>query len=81
MVSPYQETDEGNGQRGKGDGPVSEDGFFREGGNDLRNNTESWYNHNVHGRVRIEPEKMLVEYRISPKGRVKNTDVQNVLHS
>ncbi len=80
MVSPNQEADERNGQRGQCNGPVAENVFLGESRDHFRNDSETGYHHNVYRGVRIEPEEMLVQYRVAAKGRIKNPDAEHTLH-
>ena len=53
--------------------------FARVNGNGLRNYTERWKNHYVYNRVRIEPEEVLEQDRITTKRWIKNTNTKHAL--
>ena len=59
VVRPDQEAEDCDGNRRKGHEAVSEDPFARETGNDLADNSHRRQNHDVHGRMGVEPEQML----------------------
>src|SRR4029077_11255627 len=61
VVRPDQETDDRDGDARAGDEGIAEDGFARESRNDLADHAHGRKNHDVHGRMRIEPEEVLKE--------------------
>ena len=36
--------------------------------------------HDVHGRVRVEPEEVLEEHRVAAERRIEDADVEHALH-
>src|SRR5690606_29395407 len=74
MVSPDEEAEDGNGEAGEGDELVAEDAVFGEAGDDFADDAETGEDHDVHGGVRIEPEKVLEEYGVSAKRGVEDAD-------
>ena len=81
MVSPNEEADHGNGDTRPGDKGVAEDGFARERRNDFADHTHGRQNHDVHGRVRVEPEQVLEEDGISAEHRVKEAKMKHALEA
>ena len=61
----------------KRDEGIAEDAFAREAGDDLADHAHARQNHDVDGRVRVEPEQVLEQDRIAAVGRIENADVQS----
>ncbi len=51
--------------------------FLGKGGYDLRNGTHGRKDHDVHCRVGIDPEKVLVKQGIAPFGRIEESNAQD----
>ena len=67
--------------RGERDGPVAEDRLAaRTSAMSSRDDRHAGQNHDVHGRVRIEPEEVLEQHRIAAELRVEDADVERALH-
>src|SRR4051812_17657703 len=79
MVSPDEETEHGDSDRRKRDKLVTKDLFSREIRYELTDHTHPGQDHDVNRRVRIEPEHMLEQYRVTADGRIKNTDMSESL--
>ncbi len=73
-MAPDERSQNGNRHRGVRNGLVAENRFVGERGDDLCDRTHGRQDHDVHGRVRIDPEEMLVQKRVAPLGRIENTD-------
>ena len=58
---------------------VTEDGLAGEGGDDLADDTHTWQDHDVHGRVRVEPEHVLEEQRVAAEGWIEEADARDAL--
>ena len=46
---------------------------------DLADDAHGRQDHDVHGRVRIEPEEVLIEHRVAAQGRVEDADAHDAL--
>ena len=51
---------------------VAEQRLAAEDGQDLADHAHRRQDHDVHGRVRVEPEDVLVEHRLAARSAVKN---------
>ena len=69
----------GDGDRGQGDELIAEDALAREAGDDLADHAHAGQNHDVHGRVRVEPEQVLEQQRIAAQLRIEYADVESAL--
>ena len=58
---------------------VAEDALAREAGDDFADHAHAGQNHDVHGRMRVEPEQMLEQQRIAAQLRIENADVEGAL--
>ncbi len=58
---------------------VAEDRLPREAGDDLADHAHARQDHDVDGRVRVEPEQVLEQDRVAAQGRVEDADVQHPL--
>src|SRR3972149_686434 len=74
MMSPHQKAGKGDAQTGESDKFVAENMPMREGGDEFADNGHAGQNHDIYGRVRVEPEEMLEQNRVAAHGRVKNSD-------
>src|SRR5699024_529057 len=74
MVSPDKESNKGYSQRGNSNSPVSKNVLSAKGGNNFRDNTKAGDDHNVNGRVAVEPEKVLIEHWVAAQSRVKDSN-------
>jgi len=79
VVAPDQVADEGDGQAGEGDGLVAEDLLLGEGGEDLRDDAHGRQDHDVDGRMRVDPEQVLVQERVAALGRIEQADAEQPL--
>ena len=64
----------------EGDESVSEDALAREAGDELADHAHAGQDHDVNGRMRIEPEHVLEQDRIAAERRIENADMQDALH-
>src|ERR1035437_311092 len=60
-MRPNEKSEYGNSYRRKGYSCVSKDAFFAEARDDFRDDSHSWQDHDIYGRVRIKPEEVLKE--------------------
>ena len=72
VMAPNQKAEHGNGEAGEGNEAVAEDPLAGEACNQLAHDTHRRQNHNVNRRVRIKPEEMLKQQRISAQRRIEN---------
>ena len=47
---------------------------------ELADNSHGGKNHDVHRRMAIEPEEVLIQNRIAAHGWIKNSNVERALH-
>ena len=80
VVSPDEEADQGDGDAAHGHEAVAEDLAAAEGGDDLAHDAHGGQDHDVHGRVRVEPEEVLEEDRVAAVGRIENAGVEQPFH-
>jgi hypothetical protein len=78
-MGPDQEAEEGDGQAGEGHELVAEDLLPGEGGDDFTGHAHGRQNHDVDGRMGVEPEEMLVEQGITTECGIEDADVQHSL--
>ena len=78
-MSPDEKTEHRDGQAGEGDKLVAEDPLAREARDQLADHTHSGQDHDVDGRMRIEPEEMLEEKRIAAPRGIENPQVKQAL--
>src|SRR5579859_4143051 len=78
-MSPYQEAEDGDGNTGKGHEGVSEDPLAGEAGHDLADYTHAGQDHDVDGRMGVEPEHVLEEYGIATQFGIEDADVEAAL--
>ena len=71
MVSPDDEANNTNRDHRIGHAEIAEDWFLREGRHNVRDNTESWQNHDVNFRMAEEPEQMLEHLWVTTTGWIK----------
>jgi hypothetical protein len=79
VVAPDQEADHRDGHRGKGHEVIAEYLLAREAGDDFADHAHRGQDHDVHGRVAVEPEHVLEQHGVAADGRVEDADVENVL--
>ena len=65
VVAPDQEAEHRDAEAGEGDERVAEDLLAAEGGDQLADHAHRRQDHDVDGRVRIEPEQVLEEHRVA----------------
>ena len=81
MVTPHNETEEGNRDRTERNEAVTEDGAVAVDSDDFADDSHGGQNHDVHRRMAIEPEEVLVQDRIATHGRVEDSDVHRALNN
>src|SRR5512146_2774797 len=78
-MGPDKKAEHRYGNRGKRDSCITENTLAAETGNHFRDNTHAGKDHYVHCRMRVEPEQVLEEKRISAFGRVKHANSEDPL--
>ena len=68
-----------DGEAGEGDERVAEDALAREGRDQLADDAHRRQDHDVDGRVAIEPEQVLEQQRIAAERRVEDADAEQPL--
>jgi len=58
-LTPNQETEEGNRNRGVSNETIAKDSFVAMHADEITDHAESRQNHDVNGGVTVEPKKML----------------------
>ena len=81
MVRPNDEADDGNTDTRSSDKAIAENRFANEGWNDFADYAHGRKNHDVHSRVRVEPEKVLEENRIAAVRRIEKAEVEHALEA
>src|SRR3984893_14470930 len=81
VVRPDEKPDHRNGNTRCRDEGISEDWFARKRRNDFADYAHGRENHDVHGRVRVEPEQMLEKYRVTAQRRVEKTQMKHALEA
>ena len=79
VVAPDQEAEHGDRQAREGDEAVAEDRLAREAGDDLADHAHARQDHDVDGRVRVEPEQVLEQERVAAQLRVEDADAEDPL--
>ena len=79
VVGPDQEADRGDRQARHRDEAVAEDALAREAGDDLADHAHRGQDHDVDGRVRVEPEQVLEQDRVAAAVRVEEAEVEDAL--
>ena len=70
----------GDGQRREGHEAVAEDALAREGRDELADHAERRQDHDVDGRVRVEPEQVLEQHRVAATLRVEDAEAEDAFH-
>ena len=81
VMSPYQKSDERNGEAGKRHERVAEYALACVSSNQFAHHTHPRQDHDVNGRMRVEPEQVLEKNGISANGRIENAHVPDSLDS
>ncbi|OIQ64112.1 hypothetical protein GALL_543410 [mine drainage metagenome] len=77
VVGPDQAAHTGDRHAGEGDGLVAEDGAPGEGGQDLRDRPHGRQDHDVDGRMGVDPEQVLVKEWIAALGGIADPDAEH----
>ena len=75
VVAPHQEADDRDRQRRERDQLVAEQRLAAVDRDQLADDAEGRQHHDVDGRVRVEPEEVLEEHRVTTQARVEDPDV------
>jgi hypothetical protein len=79
MVRPHDEAEHGNRQAGEGDEAIPEDLLSRECRDEFALHAERGQDHDIHRRMRVEPEQVLKQDRITAHGGIENADTRDSL--
>ena len=79
-MSPDQKTNNGDAETGRSHEMISEEAFASEGRHDFRHHSHSRKDHDVNGRMGIEPEQVLEQDRIAAPRRVEESDMKDSFH-
>jgi len=71
VVRPDDEPDHRDANTGSRDEVITKNRFAGEGRNDFADHAHGWKNHDVYGRMRVEPEKVLEQNRSPPYAGLK----------
>ncbi len=74
VVAPGEKTNERNAERRIRNGPVTCGSFLTKRANDFADDRKGRQNHDVHGRMRIKPEKVLEQDGIPSVTRIENAE-------
>ena len=78
---PNKKANDGDGDAGSCDEGITEDGLARKRGNDFADHAHRRKNHDVHGGMRIEPEKVLEENRIAAQRGIEEPEMEHALET
>ena len=81
VVRPHEEAEDGNRQAREGDERVAEDALAREAGDDLADRAHRRQNHDVDGRVRVEPEHVLEQHRVAAERGIEDAEAEAALEA
>ena len=76
-MTPDEITDKSNSKTRVSNSLISKNGSPCEGWDYFGYDTHSRQYHDINGRMRVDPEKMLIKYRVTTNGGVKQTDTKN----
>ena len=79
VMAPDEEAEHRDGDTRVGHKPVAKDALTRKAGDDLADDPHAGQDHDIHRRVRVEPEEMLEQDRIATQRGVENTDAEHAL--
>ena len=78
-MAPDEEADDRDRQRRERDERVAEDVLAGERRDDLADHAHRRQDHDVDGRVRVEPEQVLEQHRVAAERRIEDAEVQGAL--
>jgi hypothetical protein len=76
---PHEEADHRDADAGEGDEAVAEHLLAREGRNQFGDDAHRRQDHDVDRRVRVEPEQVLEEHRVSADRRIEKAEAEDPL--
>ncbi len=79
VMAPHQAAEHRDGHAGVGHEMVAEDRLAREHRDHFADHTHGRQHHDVHGRVRVEPEEMLEQHRVAAQSGIEDADVEYAL--
>ena len=80
-MAPNQKADDRDADAGSGDEAVAEDALAREAGHHFADDAHARQNHDVDGRMRVEPEHVLEQDGIAADGGIEDADMEAALQS
>ena len=79
MVSPDKEAQQRDCDTGKRNERVTEDLLLAVDGNQFTDDSHRRQNHDVNGRMAVEPKEVLEQNRVTAVLRIENSDVHRFL--
>ena len=79
MVTPDEEADHRNRDRGPRDKAITEDGLARERRDDFAHHAEPRQDHDVDRRMGVEPEEVLEQQWITAEGGIEDAEAEDAL--
>ena len=79
VMAPDEEAQQRERHARVGDGAVAEDRLARERRDQFADDRHARQNHDVDGRVRVEPEEVLEQHRIAADARIEDADLEDAL--
>src|ERR1035437_3660066 len=79
VMAPDEEAQDRDGHAGKGHNAIAEYGLTGKRADDFADHAHGGQHHDVHGRVRVEPEEVLEEHRVAAAGGVEDAEMQHAL--
>ncbi len=76
VMGPDQESNNGDAEYGQRHGFIAEDTLARKAAHDSLTMPMPGKNHDVNGRVGVEPEQVLKEKRVTAQCRIENAEVK-----
>ena len=76
-MSPDEEAEQGDRHAGESDERITEQALLGVDRNQLADDSHRRQNHDVHGRMGIEPEKVLEQNRVTAVTRIENANAEH----
>ena len=80
-MGPHDKPDHRDSDAGRGDEVITKNRLAREGRDYFADHSHRWKNHDVHGWMRVKPEKVLKQDRVAAVGWVKKSQVEHSFQS
>ena len=78
-MAPDEEAEDRDRQAREGDERIAEDLLARDRRDDLADDAHAGQDHDVDGRVRVEPEQVLEQDRVAAELRIENAQTERAL--